>query len=407
MCTPNLSETRDHFERFVLPVLAEMGRAERRKHGKFYIQGLLIEGGRKNAAQMATRYGGNEQALQQFVNQSPWDWLPARKTLAQQMALLTPPKAAWAIDDTGLPKQGRHSVGVARQYSGTFKGIANCQVAVTLNVATDKGSYPVDAMLYLPEAWASDPERRAKAGVPESVCFATKWELGLELIDRARRWGLVDRIVLADGGYGVVTDFRAGLRVRGLFYVLGVACDTQVWRSETIPQPPAKTGRPGRPPSKPVLPKSERLDALARSLPRSAWRTVSWRTGSKGALRSRFAALRLWPAADLLSGGEAEPESWILIEWPRGEESPTRYWVSNLPADTPLRELVKWAKRRHWIEQNYEELKQEVGLTHFEGRSWQGWHHHVTLTMIAFAFLVAEGFHVKKTGGLDASPGQA
>jgi SRSO17 transposase len=408
MCTRPHDEIRDRFEQFVAPVVALMGRAERRRYGRFYVQGLLIAGGRKNAAQMAESYGGDEQALQQFVSQSPWDWVSVRRALALQMEPMTPAEAAWAIDDTGLPKQGKHSVGVAHQYSGTFKAVRNCQVAVTLNVASDTGSYPVDAMLYLPEAWASDPARRAKVGVPESVLFQTKWAIALDMIDRARSWGLVDRIVVADGAYGMVTDFRAGLRARKLSYVVGVASDTQVWREEAIPQPPTRTGKPGRHRTKPVLPPSERLEKLALSLPRSAWRSVSWRKGSRGCLMSRFAALRLWTAADLLSGGEAEPESWILIEWPEGEKSPTDYWVSNLPAETPLRELVRWAKRRHWIEQNYEELKQEIGLNHFEGRSWRGWHHHVTLTMIAFAFLVSEGFRAKKKNrGLDASQSQA
>ena len=395
--------TRDRLEQFVTPLLALLGREERRRHGRFYVHGLLVADGRKNAAQMATRYGGDEQALQQFVSQSPWDWRPVRRALAQQMAPLTPDAAAWAIDDTGLPKQGTHSVGVARQYSGTLHGVGNCQVAVTLNVATDTGSYPVDAMLYLPEAWAADLPRRAQVGVPDTVRFQTKWKLALALIDRARSWGLIDRIVVADGAYGLVTDFRAGLRARGLQYVLAVPRDTLVWRAQAVPQPPVRTGKPGKPRTKPVLPPPERADVLARSLPRAAWKSVSWRQGSTGCLRSRFAVLRIWPAATLLQGGETEPESWLLMEWPDGEDAPTDYWLSTLPADTPLRTLVQWGKRRHWIEQNYEELKEEVGLDHFEGRSWRGWHHHVTLTFIAFAFLVAEGFRVKKTACLDAA----
>lgn len=407
MSLHEITAARDRLEQFVTPLLALLGREERRTHGRFYVQGLLVADGRKNIAQMCTRYHGNVQAVQQLVNQSPWDWLPVRKALAQQMAPVTPSEAAWAIDDTGFSKQGSQSVGVARQYSGTLHGVGNCQVAVTLNVATDQGSYPVDAMLYLPKAWAEDTARRARVGVPPDVSFHTKWELALSLIDRARSWGLADRIVVADGAYGLATDFRAGLRARNLQYVLAVPCDTRVWREEVIPQPPVPTGKPGKPRTKPVLPPTERLDELARSLPRSAWKSVSWRQGSKGCLRSRFAAVRVWPAADVLAGGDAEPESWALIEWPDGEDAPTDYWLANLPADTPLRTLVQWGKRRHWIEQNYEELKEEVGLDHFEGRSWRGWHHHVTLTLIAFAFLVAEGFAIKKTGCLDLATGQA
>lgn len=407
MCLHDMIAVRDRFETFVTPVLTHLGRRDRQAHGQFYVRGLLLEGGRKNAAQMAVRYGGDEQAVQQFVNQSPWDWRPVRRELAGQMAPVTPLDAAWAIDDTGFRKRGAHSVGVARQYSGTLEGVGNCQVAVTLNVATDTGSYPIDAMLYLPEAWAADAARRAKAGVPAWVRFQTKWELALALIDRARSWGLADRLVVADGAYGMITDFRAGLRTRGLDYVLAIPCDTRVWQQAAIPQPPVRTGKRGKPRTKPVLPPPERVDALARSLPRSAWKSVSWRAGSQGCLKSRFAAMRVWPAATLLEGGEAEPESWLLMEWPEDAKAPIKYWLSNLPAAAPLRTLVQWAKRRRWIEQNYEELKQEVGLAHFEGRSWQGWHHHVTLTMLAFAFLVAEGFRIKKTGSLDLAPGQA
>ena len=399
----SIKATRDRLEQFVMPLLALLGREERRRHGRFYVHGLLIADGRKNPAQMATRYDGDEQALQQFVSQSPWDWRPIRRALAQQMAAVTPPDAAWAIDDTGFPKRGTHSVGVAWQYSGTLEGVGNCQVAVTVNVATDTGSYPMDAMLYLPEAWAADAPRRQTVGVPEHVAFQTKWELALALVDRARSWGLDDRVVVADGAYGMVTAFRAGLRARGLQYVLALPCDTQVWREEAIPQPPVRTGKPGKPRTKPVWPPTERVDTLARSLPRSAWKSVSWRAGSQGCLRSRFAAVRGWPAKAVLEGGEAEPESWLLIEWPDGEKAPVKYWLANLPAETPLRTLVQWAKRRRWIEQNYQEWKDEVGLDHFEGRSWRGWHHHVTLTMIAFAFLVAEGFRVKKTACLDAA----
>ena len=400
-----IKQTRHRLEQFITPLLNLFGREERRTQGQFYLHGLLLQDGRKTAAQMATRYHGNEQALQQFVNQSPWDDLPVRKALARQMEPLTPAEAAWVLDDTGFKKQGKHSVGVARQYTGTLKDVGNCQVAVTLHIATDQGGYAVDTMLYLTEDWAADLKRRATVGIPPAVAFQTKWELGLALIDRARAWGLLDRVVLGDAAYGRAAELRAGLRERSLTYVLEVPCDTHLWEQETHPHPPVYIpGTPGKRPTKPVFPDSTQVKAFARSLPRSAWKSVSWRHGSHQCLKGRFAAVRIWPASNASRGSALEPESWLLIEWPAGASAPTHYWLSNLPVDTPLRTFVQWAKRRWWIEEDYKELKQQVGLTHFTGRSWRGWHHHMTLTFMALAFLVAEGYQSKKKGEGGPSP---
>ena len=401
MDTEALREVRSRLEAFVEPLLPLLGRAERRRWGAFYVAGLLLEGGRKTAAGMAERYGGDEQALQQFVNQSPWDWMPVRRELAARMAREASRRAAWVLDDTGFPKKGEHSVGVARQYSGTLGKVGNCQIGVSLNYATDEGCFPMDFQLYLPKAWAEAKERRREAHLPEAVTFKAKWELGLEMVDRARAWGLPVEVVVADAGYGVVTEFRAALRERELRYVMGVFKEVGVWRQPVEQIHPAYQGR-GRPRTWPRdLPRPEAASRVAQNLPETAWCEVVWRQGTKGPLRSRFAAIRVQPSHGHVRGKLTEPMQWLIIEWPPEADQPTKFWLSNLPEETSLRDLVYWAKIRWWVEQNYQQLKDDIGLDHFEGRSWVGWHHHVTLSMIAFDFLVLEGFRLKKNFWVD------
>ncbi len=396
-----LREARDRLESFLEPILPLIGRLERRRWGAFYVQGLLLEGGRKTAAGMAERYGGDEQALQQFVSQSPWDWMPVRRVLAEQMIRAASPRAAWILDDTGFPKKGAHSVGVARQYSGTLGKVGNCQIGVSLNYATDEGCFPLDFQLYLPEKWVDDPERRRKAGIPAGVTFKRKWQIGLEMIDHAKSWGIPVTVVVADAGYGVTTDFRAGLRERGLRYVVGVTGDVGTWRNQVTSEPlPAYRGR-GRPPARQRLASPEHALEIAKALPADAWAEVRWREGTKGPMEGRFAVVRAQPSHGHVRGKVTEPVEWLLIEWPPGTSEPTKFWLSNLPESTPLQELVYWAKIRWWVEQNYQQLKDDLGLDHFEGRSWAGWHHHVTLAMTAFDFLVMEGFRSKKNFWVD------
>lgn len=393
-----LLEARGRLEAFLEPLLLMLGRSERRRWGSLYVQGLLLEGGRKNAAGMAARYGGDVQALQQFINQSPWDWLAIRRSLAGQMMAAASPGGAWIVDDTGFPKKGKHSVGVGRQYSGTLGKVGNCQVAVSLNYATADGCFPVNFQLYLPKAWTEDAERRQKARVPADITFRPKWRIALELLDQARAWGLSAEVVTADAAYGMTTEFRRELESRGYRYLVGVTKDTTVWTEPQAIRPP---GRGRRPKGEPPLPKPHQVLEVARLLPEGAWQEITWREGTKGQLRSRFAALRVQPAIGYFQGQVTEPIGWLLAEWPPGESEPNRFWFSNLPATTTLRDLVCWAKIRYFIEQNYQQLKDELGLDHFEGRSWMGWQHHVTLTMMAFDFLVLEGFRAKKNFWVD------
>jgi SRSO17 transposase len=401
-----LLEARGRLEAFLQPLLPLLGRAERRRYGALYLQGLLLEGGRKTASGIAGRYGGDVQALPHFVSQSPWNFLAVRRELAVQMMTAASPGGAWIVDDTGFPKKGDRSVGVARQYSGTLGKIGNCQVAVSLNYATDDGCFPVNFELYLPETWAADAGRRQQTGVPEDIRFRTTWQIGLDLVDQARQWGLPDSVVIAAAAYGTVTEFRRALEARQLHYVVGIAPELTVWTEAVTASTLPYSGR-GRPRTwRRALPPPVNVGELAQRLPEEVWRELTWRQGTRGPLTSRFAALRVQPAPEHWQGRVTEPICWLLVEWPPADAGAGKYWFANLPEHTDLRRLVYWAKMRWWVEQNYQQLTTALGLDHFEGRSWLGWQHHVTLTMMAFAFLVLEGFRVKKNYWVDPPTSQ-
>jgi SRSO17 transposase len=304
------------------------------------------------------------------------------------------PVVAWIIDDTGFPKSGRHSVGVTRQYCGQVGKQDNCQVAVSLSVSTWNASLPIAWRLYLPEVWASDPARRQQAGVPEDIGFQTKPEIALEQMREALAQQVPAGVVLADAGYGNGTQFRANITELGLQYMVGIESSVTVWEpgQQPLPAPPRKPGR-GTPPKRLQRDETHQpvsVKQLAHDLPSSAWKNVGWRQGSKGTLRSRFAAVRVRAAHRDYKRTEPHPEEWLLIEWPKRESEPTKYWLSTLPPETKLKDLVKTAKHRWIIERDYQELKQELGLGHFEGRGWRGFHHHATLCIAAYGFLVSE-----------------
>ena len=394
----------DRLEEFLVTMLASVGRSERRHHGWLYVQGLLLDGERKSIEPLAERVPeGNVQALQQFVGQSPWAWEPVRRLLAQHMGEELLPAAGWIVDDSGFPKQGKESVGVARQYSGTLGKVGNCQVAVAVHLTTEAESMPLDWALYLPQAWTEDAERCRKAGVPESTPFRTKIALALELIDHLLAWGLSRQPVLADAGYGNNTEFRQGLVDRQLHYVVGVESNTAVWEKPTQrvqPRSRASRGRPRRPYYR-GQPRA--LRDLAAALPAESWRTLTWRQGSQGPQRGRFAACRVQPAHGHVRDRPELPPVWLLIEWPAEAEAPAKYWFSNLPEEISLRRLVRLAKLRWRVEQNYQQLKEELGLDHYEGRGWPGWHHHVTLVCLAYAFLLLERQRHKKNSASDVA----
>lgn len=282
---------------------------------------------------------------------------------------------------------------MARQYCGQLGKQDNCQVAVSLSVANDHASLPIAYRLYLPQAWAHDADRRRRAGVPDEVTFQTKPQIALGQITAALRAGVSPAGVLMDAGYGTDTELRDGITELGLCYVAGIQSSTSVWTPGTAPQPPKRWSGNGRPPKlirRDAAHKPVSVRELALTLPKQQWHRVTWREGSNAKLTSRFAAVRVRPAHRDYNRVNPRPEEWCLIEWPKGEAEPTKCWLSTLPADMPLRNLVDLAKLRWRIERDYQELKQELGLGHYEGRGWGGFHHHATLTIAAYGFLISE-----------------
>jgi SRSO17 transposase len=396
-----MADWEERFDDYVGRLGGVLGHADRRAPLRAYTTGLLLPGERKSVEPMAarvdpSRVGAAHQSLHHFVAKAAWDdaaLLRAVRDYALPALLERGPIRAWLVDDTGLPKKGKLSVGVARQYCGQLGKRENCQVAVTLSVANEAASLPIAYRLYLSEAWAADPARRAMAGVPEEVAFRTKPTIALEQIGRALADGVPPGVVVTDAGYGNDTDFRDGITGLGLTYVAGILGTTTLWPPGAGPLPARPRSGRGRPPKRLRRdPEHQPLAAekLATGLPAGAWRTVTWREGTAGPLTSRFAAVRVRPAHDDFRLGEPRAEEWFLAEWPEDEEGPTKYWLSTLPETATLEELVATARLRWRIERDFEELKQELGLGHFEGRGWRGFHHHASLCIAAYAFLVAE-----------------
>ncbi|CAM5721684.1 IS701 family transposase ISSav4 [Streptomyces alboniger] len=389
---------------FVADVFASVPRKDQRAKGECYLRGLMLDGRRKSIQPMAERLpDGDMQALQQFVSQSPWDWTPVRRRIAERLCRVIQPEV-WVVDDVSFPKCGRASVGVARQYCGTLGKRANCQVAVSVHAATDTASCPLEWDLFLPEEWADDHQRRRRAGVPDDIGHVSKGRLALGLLDRLAKWLGPVPVIVADAGYGRSVSFRLALEERGWSYVMALD-------PKEIAQPAdAKPWQPGYgglgPPTLPRYRQAPRpLHTFVESS--SPFRDVVWRQGSKGAMTSRFAVLQVRPSgkearrtAQEQAGGRSSwdgvlPLRTLLVEQPERAAEPTGYWMTNLPPTTPIADLVRWAKMRWRIEHDYRELKHGLGLDHFEGRTWRGWHHHVTLVTAAQAFLTLRRYDPK------------
>jgi len=390
----------DRFHAYVGQLSSALGHQDRHGPLRDYVTGLCLPGERKSVEPMAARVDprhvrARHQSMHHFVANAAWDdgavLRIARETVLAALArhgLVT----AWVVDDTGIPKKGRHSVGVARQYCGVLGKQENCQVAVSVSLAHEQASVPVAYRLYLPEAWAQDRRRRRAAGVPDTIEFRPKWQIALEQIAHLTA-EVPAAPVVADAGYGVVTAFRDALTARGLPYIVGISSETTVWPPGQAPLPPRKYRGQGRPPTLVRRTRHHRplsVAAVAHQLPASAWRTVTWRPGTRGPMRSRFAAVRVHPAHRDDWRSSPRPEEWLLIEWPRTEVAPIKYWLSTLPATATRADLVQLAMVRWRIERDYQELKDELGLDHFEGRGWRGFHHHASLCIAAYAFLAAE-----------------
>jgi len=389
------------FEVYVQGLVSVIGHADRAKPLRDYCMGLMMPCDRKSVEPIAAitapeRTGAQHQSLLHFVGEGGWS---DEKVLAKVREMVLPqierhgPIEAWIIDDTGFPKKGRHSVGVARQYCGQLGKQDNCQVAVSLSLANRHASLPVAYRLYLPQEWAQDRERRRKAGVPEEIDFKTKPQIALEQIDEACRAGLPRGVVLMDAGYGANTDLRTAIAALGLSYVAGILPNTTVWAPGMGPLRPKNWSGQGHPPK--LMRRDDKhqpisVKGLALDLPARAWRTIKWREGSADLLSGRFARIRVRVAHRDYNLTKSRSEEWLMIEWPKGEREPIKYWVSNLPEDIAFKRLVDLAKLRWRIERDYQDLKQEVGLGHFEGRGWRGLHHHATLCIAAYGFLISE-----------------
>lgn len=388
-------------------IAQQLGHADRVEPFRGYCTGLLLPGERKSVEPMAARLRPRQvrsehQRLHHFVADAPWSDEAVLGAVhchvIEEIKAQAGVPEVLLIDDTGYPKQGTHSVGVARQYCGQLGKQDNCQVAVSVSVANEAYSLPVAYQLYLPESWAKDAVRRRGAKVPEEVRFATKPVIATALIEAIGAQHL-PKIAVADAGYGVDTAFRDRLTGLGLSYVVGITGAVSLWPQGSSPLPPKRWSGKGRPPK--LLRRNARhkplqAKALAMSLPARAFRSITWREGTNQALRSRFAAVRVRCATRDYWRSELRPEEWLLVEWPEGEPEPTKYFLSTLPADTPMKELVRIAKLRWRIERDYQELKQELGLGHFEGRSWRGFHHHATLCVAAYGFLLRERLRAPK-----------
>ena len=418
-----LQSSEARFVAYVESLAQSLGHVDRARPLKDYCTGLLMPGERKSVEPMAavvapSRVSAAHQSLLHFVGQASWSDAAmlgkVRERVVPAIEAQGGPIEAWIVDDTGFAKKGVHSVGVARQYCGrlgkTDNGKTdNCQIAVTLCIANHAASLPIAYRLYLPQDWASDAARRRKARVPEDVRFRTKPQIALGQIRAALATGVGKGVVLADAAYGTNGAFRAGLTRMGLSYAVGVQSHVGAWAPGVEPLPPAERSGRGRPPTRlrrDAARKPVPVKTLAMGLPAEVWEDVTWREGSNAALTSRFTAARVRPASGSDGQTKLPAVEWLLVEWPQGAVAPTKYWFSTLPEDTPLATLVDTAKLRWRIERDYEELKSELGLAHFEGRGWRGFHHHATLCIAAYGFLIRERAEIPPCGaGRREKPG--
>lgn len=386
------------FEKYCDKIVATLMHADRAQPARWYMKGLMLPGGRKSVEPMAARVQPAQvrsahQSMHHLVAEAPWSDEALLAAVAESVLpklLRDEAPVHWIVDDTGVPKKGKHSVGVARQYCGQTGKQDNCRVAVSLSMATAHGSLPVGYRLYLPREWTDDGARRRKAGVPKEVGFETKPALAMRQIEAAMDAGYPRGVVLADAAYGDETAWREQLAGHGLSYAVGVRPGTTVWWGEyqplSAPEPRSRVGRPRRRLQRDTDHKPISVAEVAQALPARQWRSLTWRQGVAGALTSRFARVRVRAAHH----DQPRAEEWLIIEWPPEAEEPAHYWFSNLPKKTSWQQMINTVMGRWRIERDYQELKQELGLGHYEGRNWRGFHHHASLCIAAYGFLMLE-----------------
>ena len=385
----------ERLEAFGAEVLAAaVNRPVQLVNGGIYLRGLIEQGPRKSLEPMVARLGGEAdyESLQQFLAVSTWDPTPVVRAVAERVAPRIDVQA-WVLDDTGFPKDGKHSPGVKRQYSGTLGKIGNCQIGVSVHAVGKQGTVPLGWALYLPEEWCQDPERRRRAKIPAEVEFQSKPELGMDLIERAAGWKIEKAPVLGDEAYGNNTVLRERLHDRELQYVLSVGAESKVFAPETTFTVGERQGSTGRPRSRPRPDREPvSIGQLIADLPDEQFQTVTFRDGPDAQpLTSRFCFVRVRAANRPEKRTPWPPrQEWLIAEWPEGHEQPSDYWISNLPEDTEPEQLASLARLRWKIELDYKQLKGELGLDHYEGRSWLGWYHHTALVTAAHGFLTLE-----------------
>jgi SRSO17 transposase len=360
---------------------------DRRKRESFamYALGLVGDGERKSAEPIAARASADpararamHEKLLHFVGRSHWSDRAVRLEAARYAIEALGDKeriTTWVIDDTGFLKQGTHSVGVQRQYTGSAGKIANCQLGVSLCVATPTEHVPIDFELYLPKSWTEDAVRRREARIPDDVVFKTKIELAIDMMRRASADGIAGELVLADCFYGRSSLFRMATRELGLDYAVAVDADTRVWLLDKAER---RRGAPVR------------VDQMTANLPAGVFRRFTWREGSKAKMASRFCFRRVVPAPDDGTDPAERERIWLVAEWPEGEAKPNKFVFTTLPRRLSKKQIIRLLKERWRTERAYEDLKGELGLDHFEGRSFPGWHHHVSVVLCCYAFIVAE-----------------
>ena len=389
-----LEAVKARLEEFGREVMAgAVNRRVQAANGGLYLRGLLEQGPRKSLEPLCERLGADAdyQSMQQFLAVSPWDAAVVLRNVAERVVPVIGVEA-WVLDDTGFVKDGKRSPGVKRQYSGTLGKIGNCQLGVSLHAVGERGTLPLGWALYLPEEWCADTERRRQAKIPDGVRFQTKPQLGVDLVEQAVGWGLDGAPVLGDEAYGDNTALRERLHQAGREYVLAVGAQTTVYAPETTFAVPPRTSGRGRPPSRPRADcDPEAIKALIARLGRQAAQTVGFRDGPDGTpMTSQFIFVRVRAAHDVAGRHGAPREEWLIAQWPDGAEQPLDYWISNMAPDTPPARLARLARLRWKIELDYRQLKGELGLDHYEGRSWLGWHHHTALVTAAHGFLTLE-----------------
>jgi len=387
-------QVKDRLAAYFADVASGLLRSEQRRNAELYARGLMEAGARKSLEPMVVRLGGGSveyEALQHFLADSPWDPAVVERAVAERVCAVIEP-TAWVLDDTGVPKDGKRSPGVKRQYSGTLGKIGSCQIAVSLHAVGQRGTVPLGFRLYVPEDWCADVVRRKKAKIPVELEFATKPTLAGDLVARAAGWKVRHAPVLGDQAYGNDAKLRTRLHRDAIDYVLSVGAECDVYGSDTLFEiPPRKPGSRGPAPSALRAQTEPRSIAeLAAGLDADAYTTVAFRDIDGQQLMSRFAFVRVIASHPVTRDRQAPREEWLIVEWPEGRDQPTDYWISNLPADTEPERLARLARLRWMIELDYKQLKGELGLDHYEGRSYLGFHHHCALVTAAHGFLTEE-----------------